>query len=72
MYNVPKTISLTILLKEDYSRFASRGRPTFCHVCTKMIDCRKIVEEKERARARDGGKRDINRGTRSFYNAGNY
>lgn len=35
MYNVPKTISLTILLKEDYSRFTSRGRPTFCHTCAR-------------------------------------
>lgn len=74
MYNVPKTISLTILLKEElFEIYLERKAYVLPHVCTKMIDCRKIdVEEKksESESERTEGKEITNRGTRSFYDAG--
>lgn len=56
MYNVPKTISLTILLKEAI-RDLPREKAYVLPRVSETIDCRKIVKEKKRERkgAREKG-----------------
>ena len=49
MYNVPKTISLTILLKEAI-RDLPREKAYVLPRVYETIDCRKIVKEKKRER----------------------
>ena len=52
MYNVPKTISLTILLKEAI-RDLPREKAYVLPRVSVTIDCRKIVKEKRRERERE-------------------